>query len=388
VQSSEVLLELGAVLVGLAILARVSAGLGVPSIPLYLLAGLAFGEGGILPLVTTEGFVRIGAELGLILLLFMLGLEYSARELLATLRTSLDSGIIDFALNFTPGFIAGLVFGWGVIAAIVLGGVTYVSSSGIAARVIDDLSLGDRPEGKTVLSVLVIEDLAMAIFLPMIAGLLIGGFDATGALTAAGAIVVVIFILVLASRVEIGFSRALFSHSDEALLLSILGITIFVAGVAEEVEISAAVGALLVGIVLSGPAARSARSLLSPLKDLFAALFFAFLGLSVDPSTIPPVLLLSLALALVTGTSKMLSTWWIARRAHIPKDGALRAGATLMARGEFSLAIAGLGVASGVEPDLGPVAIGYVLVLAIVGPIAAKYAEARARRKERAAPSL
>jgi monovalent cation:H+ antiporter-2, CPA2 family len=80
VESSHLLLELGSVLVGLAVLARISSGLGIPAIPLYLLAGLAFGEGGILPLVTTAEFVEIGAELGLILLLFMLGLEYSARE--------------------------------------------------------------------------------------------------------------------------------------------------------------------------------------------------------------------------------------------------------------------------------------------------------------------
>jgi monovalent cation:H+ antiporter-2, CPA2 family len=381
--NSEVLLELGAVLIGLAVLARISSRLGIPSIPLYLLAGLAFGEGGILPLVTTQEFVTIGAEIGLILLLFMLGLEYSSRELVDTLKTSSDAGIIDFVLNFFPGFAAGLLFGWGVVASIILGGVTYVSSSGIAARLMDELRMGERPEGRMVLSVLVIEDLAMAIFLPMEAALLIGGFEPAGWLTAVGAVGVVVIILLVASRVEIGFSRALFSHSDEALLLSILGITIFVAGVAEAVEISAAVGALLVGIVLSGPAAKSARSLLSPLKDLFAALFFAFFGLSVDPSTIPPVLWLAIALAAVTGASKFLSSWWIARRGGCTEGGAMRAATTLLARGEFSIAIAGLGVQSRIEPELGPVAVGYVLLLAVIGPIAAKVADTLASRRDR-----
>jgi monovalent cation:H+ antiporter-2, CPA2 family len=106
-ESSHLLLELGGVLVGLAVLARISSGLGIPAIPLYLLAGLAFGEGGILPLVTTAEFVEIGAELGLILLLFMLGLEYSARELLETLKSSTDKAVIDLVFNFVPGFAAG-----------------------------------------------------------------------------------------------------------------------------------------------------------------------------------------------------------------------------------------------------------------------------------------
>jgi CPA2 family monovalent cation:H+ antiporter-2 len=384
-QTSEILLELGAVLVGLAVLARLSSRFGVPSIPLYLLAGLAFGEGGILPLVTTAGFVEIGAELGLILLLFMLGLEYSASELLSTLKTGAGSGAIDCVANFLPGFLAGLLFGWGAVPAIILGGVCYVSSSGIAARLIDDLHLGGRPEARVTVTVLIIEDLAMAAFLPIVAGLLIGGFEPSGLLTAALAGVGVIVILVVASRVELGLSRALFSHSDEALLLSILGITIFVAGLAEAIEVSAAVGALLVGIVLSGPAAKSARNLLAPLRDLFAAFFFAFVGLSVDPGTIPPVLPAAVALAVVTGASKMLSSWWVARRDGVDRPGSWRTAALLLARGEFSIALAGLAVTAGIEPELGPVAVGYVLLLAVLGPIAAKIVDSRTRRKEVAA---
>ena len=125
----EVLVELGAVIVGLAILSRIAGVLGVPTVPLYLTAGLAFGEGGILPLVTAESFVEIGAEIGLILLLFMLGLEYTAAELLATLKSQRPVGVADLLLNFTPGFAAGLILGFGTVVAIVLGGVTYVSSS-------------------------------------------------------------------------------------------------------------------------------------------------------------------------------------------------------------------------------------------------------------------
>ena len=117
------LLELGAVLLGLAVLARIAARFDLPTVPLYLIAGLAFGEGGILPLVTTQGFVEIGAEIGLILVLFVLGLEHSSRDLLATARASTMPGVVDLVLNVTPGVVVGLILGWGPLAAAFLGGI-------------------------------------------------------------------------------------------------------------------------------------------------------------------------------------------------------------------------------------------------------------------------
>jgi Kef-type K+ transport system membrane component KefB len=81
-------------------------------VPLYLLGGLAFGRGGLLPLVHSGAFIRTGAEIGLILLLFMLGLEYSARELLDGLRRTWWAAVLDVVLNFLPGLLAGLLLGW------------------------------------------------------------------------------------------------------------------------------------------------------------------------------------------------------------------------------------------------------------------------------------
>jgi CPA2 family monovalent cation:H+ antiporter-2 len=380
VDNAAVLLELGGVIVGLAILARVAGRLAIPTIPLYLTAGLAFGEGGILPLVTTEGFVEIGAEIGLILLLFMLGLEYTARELLATLRVQASTAAIDLVLNFSPGIIAGMLLGWSTVASVALGGITYVSSSGIIAKILQDFGRIGNRETPLILSVLVIEDLAMAVYLPILAGLLIGGGSLAGIVTALAALAGVALLLLFALKVEVGLSRMIFSRSDEALLLTILGLTLLMAGVAELVQVSAAVAALLVGIVLSGPAAEGARSLLTPLRDLFAAIFFAFVGFNIDPSQIPPVLGTAVVLAVVTATTKFATGWWSASRNGIGPRGRARAAATLIARGEFSIAVAGLAVASEVEPDLGPVAIAYVFVLAVVGPVAARLADPVADR--------
>lgn len=348
----------------------------MPTIPLYLAAGLAFGKGGIVPLVTAEEFVQVGAEIGLILLLFMLGLEYTAAELTSTIRTHARIGVLDLVLNFTPGFVAALLFGWDPVLGFVLGGVTYVSSSGIVAKVLSDQGWAGNRETPVVLSTLVIEDLVMALYLPVLGALLTGSGGIASLTPAVVSVVVVAAVLGLATRIEVGVSRVLFSRSDEALLLTILGVTILVAGGAEVFGISAAVAALLVGIVLSGPAAEAAHGLLAPMRDLFAAMFFAFVGLAVDPASIPPVLLPATGLAIVTFFTKAATGWVGAARSGVGVRGATRAGLLLAARGEFSIAIAGFATAAGVAADFEALAVTYVFVLAIAGPVLVRFADA------------
>lgn len=371
----EVLVELGGILLGLAVLSRLATRIGMPTIPLYLTAGLAFGRGGAIPLVTAESFVEVGAEIGLILLLFMLGLEYTASELISTLRSQARFGAIDFVLNFTPGVAVGLLLDWGLVLAIVLGGVTYVSSSGIVAKVLADHGWMGNRETPIVLSSLVIEDLVMALYLPLAGALLVGGGDITDLAPAVIGITVVVVALGAATKIEVGLSRLLFSRSDESLLLTILGMTIIVAGAAEVFGTSAAVAALLLGIMLSGPAAEAAHGLLSPLRDLFAAMFFAFVGLSVDPSSIPPVLAPALILAVLTIGTKFATGWIGAARSGVGLRGRTRAGALLVARGEFSIAIAGLATAAGIAPEFEALAISYVFIVAIAGPILVSFAD-------------
>jgi CPA2 family monovalent cation:H+ antiporter-2 len=374
------LLELGAVILGLAGLARIAARFDLPTVPLYLLAGLAFGEGGVLPLVTTRGFVETGAEIGLILVLFVLGLEHSSRDLLATAKASAAPGAVDLVLNVTPGVVAGVVLGWGPLAAAFLGGITYVSSSGVAAKLLDHAGPHARGASRFVVTIAVIEDLVMAIYLPVLAALLIGDGAGVSLAAAAVAIVAVGVLLTLALRVEVRLSRMLFSRSDEALLLSILGFAILIAGVADVARFSAAVGALLAGIMLSGPAAAEAQALVRPLRDLFAAIFFAFIGLSVDPATIPPVLGIAVLLGLVTSATKYATGWWAARRLGSEVRARGVVGAALIPRGEFSIAIAGLAAATAVEEDLGALTVAYVVFTVVVGSAVTKLLARRVDR--------
>nr|WP_296069903.1 cation:proton antiporter [uncultured Actinoplanes sp.] len=366
------LIEVGALLFALGMLGRLGRRIGLSPIPLYLLAGLAFGHGGLLPLSASEEFIEIGAEIGVILLLVMLGLEYSAGELVANLRAAAPAGVLDALLNALPGAGFAFLLGWNWQAALVLAGITWVSSSGVIAKVLADLGrLGNR-ETPVILSVLVIEDLAMAFYLPLVTAVLAGVGLIGGVKALAVAVVTVIAVLVVAIRYGSTISRFMSVRDPEALLLSVLGMTLFVAGVAAELKVSAAVGAFLVGIALSGPVAHHATEMLSPLRDLFAAVFFVFFGLSTDPADMPPVLLPAFGLAVLTMLTKVLTGYLAARRAGIALPGRLRAGLGLMPRGEFSVVIAGLAVASGVEPRLAPLATAYVLITVISGPLLAR----------------
>ncbi len=367
---SHIFIELGLAIVGLALLARLANRWGFSAIPLYLLAGLAFGKGGLAPLELTQNFIHIGAEIGVLLLLFMLGLEYSGEELKANLRDGLPAGVADLVLNFTPGLIAGFLLGWKPLSAVLLGGVTYISSTGVIAKLLSELGRQENPETPVILSVLVLEDLAMAVYLPIVGVLLLGGGLSKMVVSVAIAIAAVALALVAAVQYGRQLSQFAAHQSDEIILLTVLGVVLLVAGVAQHFQVSAAIGAFLVGIAVSGPIAEQSHRLLGPLRDLFAATFFFFFGLQIDPATLPPVLLLAIELAVVTAITKLLTGYWAARRVGAGRPGCLRAGMALVARGEFSIVIAGLG--ANLEPQLGPLSAAYVLLLAVLSPILAR----------------
>lgn len=382
----KVLLELGAMIFVLAAMARLAHRFGLSPIPLYLGAGLLFNPDGPIPIVEVGEFIDVGEDIGLILLLLVLGLEYTPDELLDTLKVSAPAGVVDLALNFTPGLVVGFALGWSPLAAVMLGGVTYISSSGVIAKSLSDLGRTGNRETPSILAILVLEDLAMAVFLPIVAGLAVGGSTGSVALAIAVGLTVLVVVLLVMPRVSHRVGALIFSKSDEVLLFSIVGLALLIAAAAEQIHVSAAVGAFLVGIAISGPAAHVSVPLLTPLRDLFAAVFFVFFTFSIAPSDITKFLPLALALAIGTAVTKVLTGWWTARRAGVAVPGRVRAGTMLIARGEFSIVIAGLATIHSVEPDMGPMAAAYVLILAIAGPIVTRVAEPLAARFARVEP--
>lgn len=376
--TAQLLLELGAVIFALGVLSRLAARWGLSPVPLYLLAGLAFGAGGLLPLDAPEEFFDTGSDLGVILLLLMIGMEYTASDLVDNLRTQAPSGVVDLLLNGLPGAAFALIMGWGGTAALAMFGITAVSSSGIASKVLGDFGwLGNR-ETPAILGILVLEDLAMAIYLPVVTALAASasGVAAIGSVTIALAVLAVV--LVVALRFGHVVTAVVGSGSNEVMLLRLVGLTLLVAGFAEAAHVSAAVGAFLLGIALSSDLVERIHDIIEPLRDIFAAVFFVFFGLSTDPDQLPSVILPALGLALIGIATKMATGWVAGARAGVATRARLRAGAVLVPRGEFSIIVAGL-VASTAPAALTSTAAAYVLILAVLGPVMPRLVEPLSR---------
>lgn len=373
--TARLLIELGGVISALAVIARLSHRVGISPIPTYLLLGLLLGTEEPFALERSAGFIESGSQIGVVLLLLLLGVEYSGDELVSSLRRSARVGLVDLVLNATPGVVAALLLGWGPMGAVFLGGITYVTSSGITAKLLGDLGRTGNRETPGVLAILVMEDLAMSVYLPLVAGLLIGGSALATTGSVALALLAVGVVLVFSVRFGEQISRVVFSRSDEALLFTVLGLALLIAGIAESVHVSAAVGAFLVGTAISGQTSDAAHGLIAPLRDLFAGAFFVFFAFQIDPADLPPVLPPVIALAVVTTVTKVVTGWYAGRMAGVGVPGRFRAGFALVSRGEFSIVIAGLALGSDVDPRLQPFAAGYVLVLAVVGPLLTRFGD-------------
>nr|MCW1957643.1 cation:proton antiporter [Mycobacterium sp.] len=305
--SAPLLLELGAILVVLTVLGSAARRFGLSPIPLYLLTGLFLGTGGIAPVAAAAEFVETRASIGVVLLLLTLGLEFSVGEFSESLRRHLPSAAVDLMLNAVPGALAGWLLGLDVVGVVAMAGITYISSSGIIARLLGDLNrLGNR-ETPAVLSVLVLEDFAMAAYLPVLTVLASGGTALEALLWTAVAMGALGLAFLVSFRWGHHVGRVIGHPEDEQLLLRVLGMTLIVAAVAEHLHASAAVGAFLVGLTLTGHVAERARAVLGPLRDLFAAVFFVAIGLSGAPAALPPMFPFATGPAAATPPTKIIT---------------------------------------------------------------------------------
>lgn len=375
------LLEFGLLVLGLGILARVAGALSFSAVPLFLIAGLMFGEDGPLPIVHDEEFMGVVAELGAIMLLLMLGLEYSARELVFTVRKQWIGGLVDVVANSLPGVVLGLLLGWPPVAVVALGGITYVSSSGIVAQVVKDLKWRRNPETARVVGILVVEDIAMAPYLPILTALATGAGLLGGLISVSVALGVVGLVILVALRRGDTEKSMLDPKHPLSLLLTVFGAAVAIAGFASLTGFSSAVAAFLVGLLLTGEVANVARATLAPLRDLFAAAFFVFFGFITPVDQIPSVFWLALLLTVASIGTKYVTASVITRDLTAYPGSTRRAGALLAARGEFNVVVAGIAVSSPVAPpQLAALAATFVLLTAVAGPVLARFSPHPSRR--------
>lgn len=338
-------------------------------------AGIIFGPHtpGI-ALVDDPAELSLLAAIGLILLLFHLGLEFSLGDLVNGGRTLLSAGAAYLVLNVGAGVAFGFSLGWGTREAFVLAGIVGISSSAIVTKLLIELRRLANPETRLILGIIVVEDVFLALYLAALAPVLAGtsGMQALQDLAVAfGFLIALVAVARYASRLV---SRLFDTGDDELLTIMFVGAAVFVAGVAEEVGVSDAIGAFLVGLILAETSAKERiERLVLPLRDAFAAIFFFSFGLTIDPGDIALValpvtfaLVLSVVLNLIAGI-------FAARLGGFDRQAAANIGLTVLARGEFSLILASLALGAGLDGRLAPFVGAYVLVLAVLGPVFAAH---------------
>ena len=371
-EASQTLAEIGALLLGLGIIAFIAARLNFSVVPFYLVVGLAVGQGGFGLVNLSSDFLAIGAQIGAILLLLLLGLEYSATDLAKAFKDRKSAGIFDIAANFIPGALLAFAFGWGPLAAIVVGGIAYVSSSGIASELLRETGWRKSELSKRVVAILVFEDLALAPYLPLLSSLVLGLSAAAGLVSVSVALIVTGLVLIISYRGNTKWSRILNPDVPSGLLLTVFGSALLAAGVADLAGFSGAVAAFLVGLLLTGEVANTVRGRLGSLRDLFAAIFFLFFGLSTKFADLLEVLPVVALFVAVGVAGKFAVGWWVAKDMG-DKLSWIRAGAFLTPRGEFSMVIAALAAPAVLSVNLQALTLSYVTLTAVVGSITLRF---------------
>jgi K+:H+ antiporter subunit KhtU len=370
------LVALGASLLAAGVLARLGRRVGLPTIPLFMVAGIIFGPNTPgLDFVSDPADLELLATLGLVLLLFYLGLEFSVGDLVAGGRRLLTCGAIYLTLNIGVGLAFGFALGWGDREALVIAGAVGISSSAIVTKLLLEYRRLANPETQAILGIIVVEDLFLAVYLAALQPILSDTSGFGDALVSMGKAFGFLLVLAIVARKGAGFvGRVIDTDDDELLTICFVGLAVLVAGVAEEVGVSDAIGAFMVGLILAeSPARPRIERLVRPLRDVFAALFFFAFGLTVDPNDVGSVAVPIVVAVVLTVAVNYVAAIITARIYRFAPQAAANVGATILARGEFSLILASLALAAGLDDRIGPFVAGYVLVLALGAPLLAKH---------------
>jgi CPA2 family monovalent cation:H+ antiporter-2 len=376
------LIGLGAVVLVAGLLARAGRRFGLPTIPCYMVVGILLGPGTPGPvLIEDPAELSLLAALGLVLLLFHLGVEFPAEQVLGSGRRLFLAAGFYIGLNVTAGLLLGLALGWGTAEALVVAGALGISSSAIATKLLIELRRLTNAETPVVLGIIVIEDVFLAFYLALLAPVL---SDSGSPLEFARDIAISFGFLALLFAVARYGARAvgalIGSREDELLAVLVVGLVVLVAGVSEEVGVSDAIGALLIGLVVSRTAVRErVERLVLPLRDLFAAVFFVAFGLSIDLGDLGEVAVPAAVAVVVTLAGNLLAGVVSARLFSLNQRAAANLGLTILGRGEFSLILVTLAIAAGLDPRIGPFVALYVLVLAVLAPLLAAQSRYLAR---------
>ncbi|MED4600818.1 cation:proton antiporter [Paenibacillus validus] len=376
-----IVFEIGLAIALIALAGLLSAKLRFSVIPFYILVGMAVGPHSFewwhfdLRFIESAPLIDFLGRIGVLFLLFYLGLEFSVGRLIKSGRSIAVGGTIYIAINFTLGLLFGFVAGLPFLEMLIVAGITTISSSAIVAKVLVDLKRTANPETEMILGIIMFEDVFLAIYISVVSGLVLSGSSSLGGvlLSASIALGFMLLVLIIGRKAVPLLNRLLNIRSNELFLLVIFAGLFIIAGFSETIHVAEAIGALLVGLVLAETEhMKRIEHLILPFRDFFGAIFFFSFGLTIDPFSLGGAVWLSLGAVALTLLGNFAAGMWAGHSAGLSPKASVNIGLTIVARGEFSIIMANLAKAGGLLPIVQPFAALYVLILAVLGPLLTK----------------
>ncbi|MGO1133851.1 K(+)/H(+) antiporter subunit KhtU [Bacillus subtilis] len=373
--------EVGTALVLVAIASVIANKIKFSIIPFLIVLGMLVGphalKMGIIDLtfIQSSEIIEFFGRMGVLFLLFYLGLEFSVGKLIKSGKSIAVGGTIYILINFSLGLLYGFITGFSFLEVLILAGVITISSSAIVAKVLVDLKRTANPETELILGIIMFEDIFLAVYLSVVSGLVLG--DATSVGSAFLSILIafgyMLLFFIAARKLPPLLNKLLDIRSNEVFIIVIFAALFFIAGFSETIHVAEAIGALLLGLVFSETEhSDRIEHLVVPFRDFFGAMFFFSFGLSIDPFSLGEAVWLALGAVILTILGNFIAGMVAGRRAGLSHKASSNIGLTIVSRGEFSIIVANLGIAGGLSATLKPFAALYVLILAILGPLVTK----------------
>jgi len=376
-----VVFEIGLALGLIALVGLVSEKFRFSVIPFYIIVGMAMGPHmphfGILDFRFIESyeFIEFMGRVGVLFLLFYLGLEFSISRLLKSGKSIVAGGAFYVGLNFVSGLLLGWLLGFPLKETMVVCGIMTSSSTAIVAKVLVDLKRTANPETEIIMGMIMFDDLFIAIHMSFLSGLVLSGATSVGAIvkTSVFALAFILLFIAAGRKFMKYIDAALEIKSSELFLLTVSALLFITAGFSETVHVAEAIGALLIGLVLADSVhGKRIEHMIVPFRDFFGAMFFFSFGLSIDPMSLGGAVGAAVIGVLLTIAANSISGMIAGKIAGVSNKQSANIGFTLVSRGEFSIIMASIGKAGGLLPVLQSFAVVYVLILAVLGPLLTK----------------
>jgi CPA2 family monovalent cation:H+ antiporter-2 len=373
-------LEIGLALGLIGIAMIVADRFGLSTVPFLIIIGMVVGPHAPtiwkfdFRFVETDELISFMGRMGVLFLLFYLGLESNVSRLIKAGRSIVAGGSVYISINFLAGFLFAVLAGFSLQETMVIAGITTISSSAIVAKILFDYRRTANPETELILGITMFEDVFLAVYLSLLSGIVLSGATSVAGIAASGGIALAFIVgLLVVGRWARPFLDRLFNiGSSEVFVVIVFACLFLLAGLGETIHVAESIGALLLGLIL-GETRHSLRmeSLVVPFRDFFGALFFFSFGLSIDPFSLGGAVGLAAGAAALSLIGVTIAGLFVGRRTGMSREASLNIGFTLLARGEFSIIIASLAAAGSMAAIIQPFAALYVLILASAAPLLA-----------------